>query len=303
MSHFSLAVHIPAGNDNLVCPEYVGQILMPWHEYESTGIENEYVKQIEIVDALNGYIKTHNAYMDPSKNGYQKYRFPWTLRDDELIYRSLTEEEAKQADDGTYQFKEREIRFTRKERHAETGVLMVPESYEPVRAAICHTYTIPEYIQDEYNITNVIYDKNNIPATGPYVLITPGTDIGPFDISIPTQIVKDTLSKNVHVFAYTNPDAKWDWWEIAGRFTFYNTKGEHCSTCKVKDFVLYTPDGEEHIPYAYIKDGQWHEPGKMGWFGCSSATENSQKEYDQSFRSMIASCNPEDWLVCVDCHI
>ena len=26
-------------------------------------------------------------------------------------------------------------------------------------------------------------------------------------------------------------------------------------------------------------DGKWHEPGQMGWFGCSSASEEDEKKF------------------------
>lgn len=53
-------------------------------------------------------------------------------------------------------------------------------------------------------------------------------------------------------------------------------------------------------------DGEWLEPGEMGWFGISSATENEEKEWHKSYQSIIekfAKENPDYVVTLVDCHI
>lgn len=47
----------------------------------------------------------------------------------------------------------------------------------------------------------------------------------------------------------------------------------------------------------------WLEPGRMGWFGHSEATPASRKVFAQAFRDRILKGDPDDVLVCVDCHI
>lgn len=51
-------------------------------------------------------------------------------------------------------------------------------------------------------------------------------------------------------------------------------------------------------------DGEWHEPGKMGWWAISDATPeqeaNFEKNYEEKF---IKAANPEWNLTIVDCHI
>jgi hypothetical protein len=54
--------------------------------------------------------------------------------------------------------------------------------------------------------------------------------------------------------------------------------------------------------FAFVKDGEWHERGDMGWFACVSDKKESdawQAEVD----AMIAALEPDDWITCVDCHI
>lgn len=51
-------------------------------------------------------------------------------------------------------------------------------------------------------------------------------------------------------------------------------------------------------------DGKWHEKGEMGWFGCSTDTEEDRQNWSRSFHdSFIKNENPETLFVIVDCHI
>lgn len=53
-------------------------------------------------------------------------------------------------------------------------------------------------------------------------------------------------------------------------------------------------------------DGEWLEPGEMGWFGISSSTINDEKEWYDSYHSVIekfAEENPDYMVTLVDCHI
>ena len=84
-------------------------------------------------------------------------------------------------------------------------------------------------------------------------------------------------------------------------------------------FVFYRPEyyleyygtKEEYVrrmglwyTYAVVDEKGWHEPGKMGWFGCSGATADSKKDWEDNFRSrFIDTLGPDDKVVLVDCHI
>jgi hypothetical protein len=56
-------------------------------------------------------------------------------------------------------------------------------------------------------------------------------------------------------------------------------------------------------PYALLDENGWHEPGEMGWWGCSSATPEKRKEMAEALDSWLAATQEGDWLVAVDCHI
>ena len=53
-------------------------------------------------------------------------------------------------------------------------------------------------------------------------------------------------------------------------------------------------------------DGEWLDPGAMGWFGFSLATANEEREWYKSYQSIIkkfAEENPDYVVTLVDCHI
>ena len=56
--------------------------------------------------------------------------------------------------------------------------------------------------------------------------------------------------------------------------------------------------------YAALDENGWHEPGKMSWWGISSATPSSRNQFSNLFyETFVSSRKPSDWLVAVDCHI
>jgi hypothetical protein len=55
--------------------------------------------------------------------------------------------------------------------------------------------------------------------------------------------------------------------------------------------------------FAYLDSDGWVEPGQMGWFGMDGSDIESRKKYADEFLDWIQSGDQRDWIVCVDCHI
>jgi len=55
-------------------------------------------------------------------------------------------------------------------------------------------------------------------------------------------------------------------------------------------------------PFACLKDDEWRERGEMGWFGMCS-NEKEADNWDCEFHEVLASMDPETWVINVDCHI
>ena len=56
-------------------------------------------------------------------------------------------------------------------------------------------------------------------------------------------------------------------------------------------YALLTPDGE------------WLEPGKVGWWGLSNADPADEGEWERDFISLIGTFNKDYYITIVDCHI
>lgn len=98
-----------------------------------------------------------------------------------------------------------------------------------------------------------------------------------------------------------NPDSKWDWYVIGGRWDGWindlETAGE-----RLEDNVATVDHVIERnkVPHAIITpDGQWHEHGKMGWWAVL-LTEN--ENWDDQARSIFAA-HSDCRVVIVDAHI
>lgn len=57
--------------------------------------------------------------------------------------------------------------------------------------------------------------------------------------------------------------------------------------------------------YAVVTpDGEWHEPGEMGWWGISFATDEEEANWYNEYSKFIDMANKNNYLVTiVDCHI
>ena len=57
--------------------------------------------------------------------------------------------------------------------------------------------------------------------------------------------------------------------------------------------------------YAFIsEDGEWHETGRMGWWGMDDATAGSRESYIRDFEANLEEAKEKDlFITIVDCHI
>ena len=106
--------------------------------------------------------------------------------------------------------------------------------------------------------------------------------------------------KNGHICTWENQNAKWDWYQIGGRWkngikkadgTFTN----QCRVCEMENNPLR--------PFAMVtSDGVWDECGQMGWFAISDATDDSKEAFNKRFQQYVKE-HPQEIVTVVDCHI
>lgn len=136
-----------------------------------------------------------------------------------------------------------------------------------------------------------------------------------------------------HLTTY-NPNSKWDWYSIGGRWNkVLLTNKDNKDVVEKQDFGLFnycgdkeTIDGYKWVNGAKIKDidfkkmnegkeepfytwalvdeTDWYEQGKMGWWATSDATNETTNTFAKQFQEYINNPdNQEKYLTIVDCHI
>ena len=114
---------------------------------------------------------------------------------------------------------------------------------------------------------------------------------------------------------YHNPNAKWDGFEIGGRWTGYfelkegksgivGTPGLMTEPAK-KGFVDQVKKGDVKnikTPSAVVKNGIWFERGEMSWFGIVT-NEKEKDSWEEEFRKLLEDVSNNTLLTVIDCHI
>lgn len=86
----------------------------------------------------------------------------------------------------------------------------------------------------------------------------------------------------------------------------------HTSIFKEEYYLEYYGDRETYArqqasfsTYAVVTpDGEWHAPGDMGWFGCSSESGDESRDWYDHYKERFLDTADPDWiLTIVDCHI
>lgn len=84
-------------------------------------------------------------------------------------------------------------------------------------------------------------------------------------------------------------------------FSFYN-KEYYLDLYKTKE--NYATLQSLFSTYALLVDGEWIEPGKIGWFATSSETAESKEKYTNRFSEILNDPKYRNYVfVVVDCHI
>lgn len=117
-----------------------------------------------------------------------------------------------------------------------------------------------------------------------------------------------------------NPDSKWDWWVIGGRWDGWIHGPEREKVCRDKEGgfnfgdehhqvknncrrVSEIPiDDPHYIPFSILTpENAWVASGDMGWWAIVS-NEMPGEQWHQSVKAILAKY-PEHLAVAVDCHI
>ena len=164
MSHFSVLVVTPEQPTE----EDLSRVLAPWHEFECTGFDNEYVQDVDITEEVRAdYTKdTTRMVTLPDGSIHQKYK--------DEIYDQIRRNDNKLPAGWT-------------------------ESEVPTREIM----TLAEYVEYSYSYEPLLVPESNpLPEKHKY---------GYYQVDQDGEVVRVTDR--------TNPNAKWDWWVVGGRWS------------------------------------------------------------------------------------
>ncbi len=197
MSHFALLVVTNTNSE-----DELNAALAPFHEFECTGLDDQYVVDVDITDE---YLKMFNEETKPFYVSPTGERYPVF---DNRFFRELTPEET--ASLGSDIFARIEGLFVHSadwgdgkgyRRKAHMKIAELP-GWTEVTVNTNTVTTFVEWVKDYagYDIVTSIEDaKNDSEYQYGYVLVTNGTD--------------------VRVIKRTNPNSQWDWWVVGGRYS------------------------------------------------------------------------------------
>ena len=113
--------------------------------------------------------------------------------------------------------------------------------------------------------------------------------------------------KNGNILSTYNPESKWDWWQLGGRFSESSAiKGEDEEDC-VNEAMAKEIDWERTpIPFCFVDDdGEWHAVADIGWFAITS-NEKADEIWNTEFKNYVQDIlkrDPDIMVTAIDFHI
>lgn len=119
------------------------------------------------------------------------------------------------------------------------------------------------------------------------------------------------IDKNKNLLSFYNPNTKWDWYCIGGRwsgFLYLKDKDDNGNRITTNQALIEEVDWDymfkqNHIPFCCTtSDGEWCERGEMGWFGVV-ANESDKNSWIEEFKKQLNLEDKECLVTVIDFHI
>lgn len=193
MSHFTVIV---------IGPDIEAQ-LQPYHEFECTGTNDQYVVDVDVTDEIRSeFAKGSRTY----------YVLPDGRRvtcDDPALYREFTDDERREEPHPMGSMYSSKMSY--ESRDWGDGQGYRAKVFDPkaagataIEVPCVECMTLLEYIE---------YARGEMPTVGPFQ--SPDTD-GEHKHGY---VIVDSSNNVVSVINRTNPNKRWDWWVVGGRWT------------------------------------------------------------------------------------
>lgn len=108
-----------------------------------------------------------------------------------------------------------------------------------------------------------------------------------------------------------NPDSKWDWYSIGGRWSGFlplKEKDKDGNPLESNEAYFHEIDWEYLFEYKYppfcfvTEDGEWIEKGEMGWWGVSF-NEQPEDDWNTQFKKYLDTVDSDCLVTVIDFHI
>lgn len=119
------------------------------------------------------------------------------------------------------------------------------------------------------------------------------------------------IDENENLISTYNPDSKWDWYSIGGRwsgFLYTKEKDDEGNPIRVNQARFKDIDWDymlenNIIPFNFVtEEGDWYEKGQMGWWGMTS-NEMDQSTWIKDFQSYLKDIEDDCLVTAIDFHI
>jgi hypothetical protein len=274
LSHFTVSVITPARPSD----EDVTAALQPFHEFECTGVEDEYVQDVDVTeDARKTYAsETTRRYRDPQGALHDPY--------EDRFYRDPLPPEKPGMGSGSGGGISWHSKDWGDGRGYRPKVHFVPDGWEDIQVPTSDVEPFADWVAAYYGLERVL----------------PGGRAKHGFVEV------DTEGNVVRAINRTNPNKKWDWWTIGGRWSnlIRLKAGDSADQARIGDIDLSTRGNGHSEPFstfAVLRDGKWFERGRMGWWA-AVADEKPEDQWEAEFGRLLAD-DPDAWLTVVDCHI
>ena len=125
----------------------------------------------------------------------------------------------------------------------------------------------------------------------------------------------EQIGSNGEIFSTYNPKSKWDWFVLGGRWSGMIKLKEGADGCIGRgSLVMQNKAGidqakkgdidnlDELAKFAILKDGEWFERGKMGWWGVVH-NEKDEQIWVSELNKLIQGLSDDTLISIFDCHI
>lgn len=120
-----------------------------------------------------------------------------------------------------------------------------------------------------------------------------------------------TIDEEDNLLTTYNPDSKWDWYEVGGRwsgFLVLKEKDEEGDIIETNQALFSEIDWDymlnhRYPPFCFVDiEGSWNEKGEMGWWGIAF-DEKPDTTWEDTFKEYLKTVEDDCLVTVVDFHI